>query len=600
MIILLIVMAALLWSDQLPFVASVGQTSINTFAAIQFAPLQGDESLNKKRLVDLIIEAKRRGARYIVLPELSLNGALDHPGHQYRLRGETIPGPSTNFFGEYARKLSVWLVLSVIEEESVHGGYYITAVMIDDHGEVIYKCRKNLVRLNHGDGSAIRGNYRDIIETVDDHGLRIGIISGDDIQAGVPRLADRGASTILVTAAWSKADITNWDDLCRRLAQQYSVNLVVANRRSLEEGEDDDSYSLGGIYLRQGTTFAPERKDGGEVITATLRTAKNPLGVTNTPGLPASVPGPIYQTAVPEIIELGRKLFFDKNLSSTGTVSCSSCHQPEHAFANGEEKGAGVYGRKTKRNVPSLLNVAFRPLLQWDGYASTLENFAKYPISGYTEMNFHYLDKVESYIRSQPAYVAAFRSAMGVEEIHFDAVARALSAYERTLISGNSAFDRYYYGGDKTALGESARRGLDLFTGKAGCSSCHLINDRYALFMDLKYHSLGVGYDQEKKEFDDIGLGGISSDDFSGLFQTPSLRNVAQTPPYMHDGSLKTLEEVVEFYNRGGTSNDHLDPLIKPLSLSEQEKKDLVAFLLSLDGDQKYSTKGVRLRASPH
>jgi cytochrome c peroxidase len=300
------------------------------------------------------------------------------------------------------------------------------------------------------------------------------------------------------------------------------------------------------------------------------------------------------------MVELGRTLFFDKNLSSTGTVSCGSCHQPERAFTNGEEKGTGVYGRKTKRNVPSLLNVAYRPLLQWDGYASTLENFAKYPVSGYTEMNFHYLDKVGHYLQSQPAYVAAFRSAMGVEEVQFDDVARALSAYERALVSGNSPFDRYHYGGDKTALNASARRGLELFTGKALCSNCHVIGERYALFMDSRYHVVGVGYLPEKKEFSDVGLGGISTGDLSGLFLTPSLRNVAETAPYMHDGSLPTLEEVVEFFNRGGIPNASLDPLVKPLFLNEQEKKDLVEFLRSLTGEQRYSAQGHRLTSTAH
>jgi cytochrome c peroxidase len=241
------------------------------------------------------------------------------------------------------------------------------------------------------------------------------------------------------------------------------------------------------------------------------------------------------------------------------------------------------------------LNIAYRPLLRWDGYASSLENFAKYPINGFTEMDFHYLDKVPAYIRSQPHYMNAFRSTMGVEEIEFDHVARALAAYQRTLISGNSPFDRYYYGKDKSALSKRAQWGLKLFTGKAECSKCHTIGNDYSLFLDYKYHDLGVSYDLVKKEYGDRGLGEISTDDLSGSFLTPSLRNVALTAPYMHDGSLKTLDEVIDFFNRGGKRSPRLDPIMKPLGLTVEERKALVAFLESLTGDQKYSPTGQRL-----
>jgi cytochrome c peroxidase len=189
----------------------------------------------------------------------------------------------------------------------------------------------------------------------------------------------------------------------------------------------------------------------------------------------------------------------------------------------------------------------------------------------------------------------AFRSTMGVEEIEFDHVARALAAYQRSLTSGNSAFDRYYYGKDKSALSEQAQQGLKLFTGKAECAKCHTIGKDYAHFMDLKYHDVGVSYDVVKKEYGDRGLGEISTDDLSGLFQTPSLRNVALTAPYMHDGSLKTLDEVIEYFNRGGKRSPRLDPIMKPLGLTAEEKKALIAFLESLTGDQKYSLSGQRL-----
>jgi cytochrome c peroxidase len=210
-------------------------------------------------------------------------------------------------------------------------------------------------------------------------------------------------------------------------------------------------------------------------------------------------------------------------------------------------------------------------------------------------MDFHYLDKVPAYLRSQPLYVNAFRQTMAVEQIQFEDVALALAAYQRTLISGNSAFDRYYYGKDKSALSKLAQSGLKLFTGKAECSKCHTIGSDYSLLMDHKYHDLGVSWDLLKKEYGDRGLAEISTNDQAGLFLTPSLRNVAQTAPYMHDGSLKTLDEVIDFFNRGGIRSPHLDPIMKPLRLTIGERRALVAFLESLTGDQKYSVAGQRL-----
>ena len=179
---------------------------------------------------------------------------------------------------------------------------------------------------------------------------------------------------------------------------------------------------------------------------------------------------------------------------------------------------------------------------------------------------------------------------MEVEEIEFDHVARALATFQRTLISGNSPFDRYFYGGDESALGESAKRGLELFSGKVECSRCHLIGARYALFMDLEYHSLGIGYDSKPGVSEDIGLGSISTNDQAGLFQTPSLRNVAETAPYMHNGSIETLEEVIELHTQGGIQ----EPELRPLLLSAQEKNDLVAFLHALTGDHRYDSQGRR------
>lgn len=558
------------------------------FAAIDFAPAPGEAERNRQELAKLIAEAARRGARYVVTPELGVSGAYANGAQTARAgaNAESIPGPTTDFFGRRAKELRIWLALS-LPEQAEGGGYYLTTVLLDDRGQIAARNRKVMVRAGAGDGPATAGDYRDVLDTVDTGGVRLGAISGDDIQAGVPRLAARGADTILITAGWSGEDAVRWGEMSRRLSKEYGVNLVVANRRGA-------AGASGAIYTRNGEVLPPGAGAVPGLAHAALRQPDRRWRIETPLGLP-SVPQPSNLDASPEIAELGRKIFFDKNLSSTKTVACATCHLPGKAFTNGEPLGIGVHGRTTKRNVPSLFNVAYRPLLQWDGYAGTLENFAKYPLSGYTEMNFHYLDETIDYLRSRPEYVKEFRSVLGADPIEFEAVAVALATYQRTLVSANSPFDRYYYGREEAALGEEAKRGLLLFQGRAGCTTCHLVGDKYALFTDFKYHSVGVGYDPKYETDTDVGLGGISFNDNNGLFLTPSLRNVADTGPYMHDGSMRTLEEVVEWYDRGGGKSPNRDKRLKPLSLSPQEKKDLVAFMRSLTGDQQYSADGVRL-----
>lgn len=563
------------------------------FAAIDFAPAPGEAGRNRQELVKLVVEAARRGARYVVTPELGTTGSYAdgaRPEHGRPL-AEPIPGPTTDYFARCAKDLRIWLALS-LPEKAEGGGYYLTTVLLDERGQIAARNRKIMVRPEAGDGPANPGDYRDVLDTVDTGGVRLGVLSGDDIQAGVPRLAARGADTVLITAGWNVKDAARWGEEIRRLSKEYGVNLVVANRRgTAPAGEAGPS---GGIYMRSGEVLAPGAGAVPGLAQAALRQPAGRWRIEPPLGLP-SVPQPTYEAGSPEIAALGRRLFFDKNLSSTKAVACATCHVPDRAFANGEPKGVGVHGRLTKRNVPSLLNVAYRPLLQWDGYAGTLENFVKYPLSGYNEMDFHYLDEAIEYLRSRPEYVKEFRASVGADPIEFEAVATALATYQRTLVSANSPFDRYYYGRDEAALSAEAKRGLKLFQGRAQCSACHLISDRHALFTDFKYHSNGVGYDARDKSDTDVGLGGISFNDNNGLFITPSLRNVAETRPYMHDGSMKTLEEVVEFYNRGGGNSPHRDPRLKPLLLSPRERKDLLAFLRSLTGDQQYSADGVRL-----
>jgi cytochrome c peroxidase len=520
----------------------------------------------------------RRGARYIALPAV-----IDEQ------RPETVPGTTTNYFAGLARKWHLWLAFSV-PESAGNGEHYITAVLVNPDGSIVARHRKVMLGLHQSREHLRRGDYREVTESVDDDGLRLGVVAGDDMLSGVPRLADRGAETILVTAAWPKTTYESWDRLGRYLSKQYSVNLVIANLAERTGGAS--SCAAGGVYSRGDLVARSQPVAAGGVAIGSIEKLQRNWQVSAPLGLP-SVPFPPYQQPQAELAELGRQLFLDKNLSSTGEIACASCHQPERAFTNGKTKGTGVDGRTTKRNVPSLLNVAFRPLLQWDGYASSLENFVKYPLSGYTEMNFHYLDEAVAYVRSRPDYEQKFQRVMGVSLIGYEDIAHALATYLRTLVSGNSAFDRFYYGHDPSALEGGAKAGLMLFAGKAGCSACHQIGDHYALFTDFKYHDLGVGSGSDKATYDDVGLGAISTGNLSGLFLTPSLRDVGRTAPYMHDGSFRTLEEVVEYLNRGGNPSPHHDPAIKALHLSQQEKQDLVAFLRSLTGDRSYAADGL-------
>lgn len=565
---------------------SAERPSVDDVASIQFGPESSNVAVNRTRIATLIKKAAERGARIAVLPELALTGPLAAGS----TLAEAIPGPATEFFARLARQHRMWIGVSVAEQ-APEGAYYIANVVLDDHGHVVQKIRKVMVKTAPGQRTVARGDFRDILESIDADGIRLGILSGDDVQAGVPRLANRGADTILITGAWSAADAAQWTGLARSLAKQYTVNLAVANRRNTA---DNDPFEPGGVFSWLGGFMQAGSRTEDEVKIGPLGRRRLSWRSQSSLGLPSVVPVPLYAAGNEKIAGLGRKLFFDPKLSSTGKIACATCHVPGQAFTNGEAKARGVHGRISKRNVPTLLNVAFRPLLQWDGYASSLENFAKYPISNVHEMNSHYLDEVPAYLRAQEAYRAEFRQVLRADTIEFEHAALALATYMRTLVSGSSPFDRYYYGGDEKALSTEAKNGLKVFTGKGKCSSCHLIGERSALFMDLKYHVTGVGYNAESGIFSDIGLAGISTDEQTGLFQTPTLRNVALTAPYMHDGSIAALEGVIDYYDRGGNKNPRQDPKIQPLSLTAVEKRDLAAFLRSLTGSERYTADGRR------
>ncbi len=337
------------------------------------------------------------------------------------------------------------------------------------------------------------------------------------------------------------------------------------------------------------------------------------LGAGEAGGFELEVPLGLIDPLIPEEnplteekVELGRKLYFDERLSADDTVSCATCHDPKKGFADGNKIAVGIKDLEGTRNSPTTLDAALFEEQFWDGRAPSLEEQAKQPLINPVEMGMPSHQALVEKLKGIPEYREAFRSAFG-GEVDIDRVVMAIASFERTLLSGNSPFDRFMYGGEKGALGPAAQRGLELFRGKARCVTCHEITDFFASFSDNKYHNVGVGVDEEvielmrraekgedlakegavraakEKKLSELGrfivTGKVSE---LGAFKTPTLRNIALTAPYMHDGSEATLEDVVELYDRGGNPNPRLDGGIRPLDLTEREKADLVEFMKSL------------------
>ncbi len=279
----------------------------------------------------------------------------------------------------------------------------------------------------------------------------------------------------------------------------------------------------------------------------------------------------------PEKRELGRLLYYDKRLSADGTVSCASCHGPEHAFTDGKPVSDGIKGQKGGRSAPTVFNRAYSLAQFWDGRAKSLEEQAGGPIQNPIEMGNTHAAVVKT-LQGIPGYRARFKQAFGKEDFGIDEVTKAIATYERTVLSGNSPYDRYK-AGNKKAMSAGAIRGMDVYFNKAKCDQCHEgIN-----LTTNAYHNLGVGMDKPNP---DEGRFVVTKNPADwGAFKTPTLREIARTAPYMHDGSLKTLEEVVDFYDKGGIANKNLDERMKPLKLTDQEKKDLVEFMKALSGE---------------
>ncbi|MCB2182450.1 MAG: hypothetical protein KQH63_10520 [Desulfobulbaceae bacterium] len=335
-------------------------------------------------------------------------------------------------------------------------------------------------------------------------------------------------------------------------------------------------------------------------------------------GLPP-VPIPEANPQTDAKIKLGDKLFHDKRFSTTGEVSCSTCHDRGKAFTDSPlSVSEGINKLKGTRNAPTVINSAYLTSQFWDGREPDLEGQAGQPFLNPVEMGLKDYTPILEIIKKDLEYQQQFKIVFGKsgDEVTIEDVKMAIASFERTLISGDSPFDRYYFGGDKTALSESAIRGLDVFVNQGRCVSCHTISQTHALFTDNRFHNLGVSFaviDNDVKEmanhFSRAKAKGMNvdiavlanqntselgrfvvSDEYRdmGSFKTATLRNINETAPYMHDGSQQTLEDVVDFYNNGGRVNED-DPInafqsggIRPLNLSDQQKDDLVVFLKAL------------------
>jgi cytochrome c peroxidase len=361
-----------------------------------------------------------------------------------------------------------------------------------------------------------------------------------------------------------------------------------------------------GLLLAAGLLLA-----GGAVAGETSEAAP-PLGLP-----PVPVPEDNPQTA--EKIALGDKLFNDKRFSSTGEVSCATCHDPEKAFTDSPLKTSeGVNKLTGTRNAPTVVNAAYMNTQFWDGRSPSLEDQALHPPVNPVEGGLADHEPILEIVRTDPEYVKAFEGVFGKtgEGITMDEVTKAIAAFERTQVAGNSPFDRYFYGGEKNALTDAQRRGFELYVNKGRCVSCHVIEQTQATFTDGRFHNVGVGINDIQKDVpelaheyieagitgDDVDIAVLSdkrsselgrfavTTDFDGLgaFKTPTLRNTAVTAPYMHDGSIETLRDVIVHYNNGGVTNegdpvnDFLSGGIRPLDLTEEEIDDLVAFMDAL------------------
>lgn len=325
------------------------------------------------------------------------------------------------------------------------------------------------------------------------------------------------------------------------------------------------------------------------LLAAMLVAAAGPAGGVETwrmaipLGLDAYMPIPEDNPLTAEKVALGQRLFADPVLSRDRKTSCATCHDPRQAFTDGRSVSRGVFGRMGVRNVPTLINRGYGAAFFWDGRAPSLEAQVLKPIQDPNEMDMR-LEEVVARLRRDRGYRKRFEAVFG-GEVNTEDLARALAGFVRTILSGDSPVDRYL-NGDRQALAPEARRGLEIFRGRANCTACHVGPN----FTDERFHNTGIAWrDGRWLDAGRFAVTGRPAD--RGAFKTPTLREIARTSPYMHDGSLGTLEEVIEFYDRGANPNPNLDPELRPLRLTAEEKQALLAFLRALTGQSPSLTQ---------
>ena len=319
--------------------------------------------------------------------------------------------------------------------------------------------------------------------------------------------------------------------------------------------------------------------------TGGIKPIGKPVEIKAPLGLPP-VPIPPDNPPTAETIALGRRLYYDPLLSLDRSISCASCHAPEFAFSDHRAFSEGVGKKLGTRHAPTVINSAYSSLQFWDGRAGSLEEQAVGPMANPVEMA-HTLDGVVECLEADRNYPTLFKQAWGTNQITIEMVAKSIASFERTVLAGDSDFDRFIYGHDSRAMSPGAQRGMKIFMDpkKGNCAVCHSLDKGYALFTDNKFHNLGVGADT-RGNLNDVGRYAVTKkEEDMGCFKTPSLRNLKNRGPYMHDGSFPTVNDALAHYVGGGNWNAHLDKEIHSLDvLSFDERDDLLQFLDALNG----------------
>jgi len=345
---------------------------------------------------------------------------------------------------------------------------------------------------------------------------------------------------------------------------------------------------LAALLALPACSGAPASRAGAAPAAPPAWERTNPVRPLPEPPLGSPADFAAVPWVTPAKVRLGRWLFFDARLSADGTVSCASCHEPDHAFSELEPHSTGIRGQQGKRKAPPIINAAWPvyPVFFWDGRAASLAEQAKGPMINPIEMGNTHAGVVAA-VSGLEGYRPYFAEAFGDPRVDIDRVAEAIAAYEATRLSGNSAADRFD-AGDQAALTPAQRRGRDLFFGKAACNQCHLGPN----YTDGKFHNLGVGWRGHRKGqppetgFDDPGRYAVTKNpDDLGAFKTPTLRDCTKHAPYMHDGSVESLRETMALYWRGGVENPWLSEKIRRVGFGRAEIDDLVAFMEALDGE---------------